>query len=346
VLYKIVVIVTLLGLFAHASDRPSWIDQPQLEDSQSLYYIGRANNVRKEAQAFREATTNAYKQAIQENFGIYTQIKTSTCETLTGSKILVHSQSKSGIIQITNFIQVRYHIELNSQGYVNLWVLFRYNKTAIMAEKIRIRHFTKIQPSINYIPAEIQCPKTSNKKSTVNTIEVTTRPSDWILGIKFGIGGSSIDRSTTMSELNIDFTTKLLWQFNLQIGITGRIGKGGKKFNTDTFENSLTGLEVYAGLLFKLSKLVSLVPKIGIANYTYSHNTQVTNSYGIAKQYKKQRYSLMQPFVGGDLSFNASLSNKYNLGWTVNIGAKKYRDTDLFKGSVNVSANIGIRFGL
>jgi len=123
---------------AHSASHPSWVDHHPTADAEYKYYVGRASSVPGEAEAFRLATLQAREQAIAENFGLQTQVKTENYESTQGQTSSRQSQELSKLVRIQDFEQMNLFKQERPNGGVDLWLLFRYSLRSIQAEQKRI----------------------------------------------------------------------------------------------------------------------------------------------------------------------------------------------------------------
>lgn len=128
---------------ASAEDQPAWVNRLPAEDSEYRYYIGRSMDASSEDLAFNQATINAREQAITQNFGLYVQIKTETYQNTTDSISTQNSEAISQQVQLQEFEQVDFFKKISEEKKLNLWMLFRYRKSAIQAEKNRLKGLSK-----------------------------------------------------------------------------------------------------------------------------------------------------------------------------------------------------------
>lgn len=128
---------------ASAEDQPAWVNRLPAEDSEYRYYIGRSMDAPSEDLAFNQATINAREQAITQNFGLYVQIKTETYQNTTDSISTQNSEAISQQVQLQEFEQVDFYKKNSEDKKLNVWMLFRYRKSAIQAEKNRLKSLSK-----------------------------------------------------------------------------------------------------------------------------------------------------------------------------------------------------------
>ncbi len=134
-LVRILIFVILFPNLCYA--KPNWVSAPPPSDSVYKFYVGRSSEAPTEEIAYKEATQDAYDQAIRENFGVSTRIDTETFESgkeLTWTKRM---QGHSNIVQIKRFEKTEEYKE-EAEGKHFLWVLFRYPKSEIDVEQHRL----------------------------------------------------------------------------------------------------------------------------------------------------------------------------------------------------------------
>jgi len=154
------------------SGKPSWIENLPKNDGTFNYYIGRSTGSISEAEAFTHATINAREQAITQNYGVYTQIRSENYQSVETSQSTQNFEAISQQVRLEEFEQVDFFQE-NQSERKNVWVLFKYKRSAIEFEKNRLKHlkqnnddYYKFMISGNLEGAKIN-----------GTIEVTSSPS-------------------------------------------------------------------------------------------------------------------------------------------------------------------------
>lgn len=168
---------------------------------------------------------------------------------------------------------------------------------------------------------------------------------DWTLGVDIGISGTPIDREAMLATLDVTISRHVFGVLGLQLGVTRKLGRGGSHLTRGEYENVFNGFEAYLGAPIRLSQTIELSPKVGLSNYTYKKQTQVSTSYRLPPNVSFQEHILNQHFVGGDLALRGALTDNEKLEVAFKLDARKYSDTDLFKGSLNWAIGIGIRYG-
>lgn len=101
------------------------------------YYVGRAIIKDGEIEAFERATKDAYRQAIKENFGVYANYQSDFYGGLKSKSLVIRNREHSRNVFIRDFEQVRADTK-EKNDHVYLYILFRYSKAAIRAEKKRL----------------------------------------------------------------------------------------------------------------------------------------------------------------------------------------------------------------
>jgi len=117
--------------------KPSWLERLPKEDGPYSYYIGRSSESLTEAEAFTYATINAREQAIAQNFGVYTQIRSENYQSMKDVQSTQNSEAISQQVRLEEFEQVDFFKNQNGDK-INVWVLFKYKKSAINMEKQRL----------------------------------------------------------------------------------------------------------------------------------------------------------------------------------------------------------------
>lgn len=137
--YLALIFLICLFLFPRSAyPGPSWLKSAPREDGKFKYYVGRASHAPDEATGFKEATRDAFEQAIRENFGFYTQVNSQTYTTESDFAVTKRIHDLSRQVHIEGFEQADSFTEEVS-GRFNIWILFQYQKTAIEKEKLRLR---------------------------------------------------------------------------------------------------------------------------------------------------------------------------------------------------------------
>lgn len=119
-------------------ERPRWVDFFQAEDSENLYYIGRASEVKNEVEGFFQCFQDAKRQAVFE-FGVQTQIRTETIRRLKETDLLNHrAEEESELIELKEFRLKDSYVEKGKGDFKNIWTLYQYPKVEKEKEKARI----------------------------------------------------------------------------------------------------------------------------------------------------------------------------------------------------------------
>lgn len=134
---RLLLFMATLSTLAVASERPSWVDRFPLEDSSDKYYIGRATSVPSDSDAVFQATTEARKQAIGENFGVYVNFQSQSYRSMDALSATQSAQELSGQVRLEGFTQRDIYFE-KTDGKVNAWLKFSYPKIEILKEKVRL----------------------------------------------------------------------------------------------------------------------------------------------------------------------------------------------------------------
>jgi len=119
-----------------ASD-PEWIKNPPKENSTNKYYVGRGEGA-SEAKAFSEAYRNGYESAIRDNFGFRAAIQTEAQTTATDESIDKRVRETVEEVEVHGFEVEEQYVHEGPNDRASAWILFRYSKISIAAEKARI----------------------------------------------------------------------------------------------------------------------------------------------------------------------------------------------------------------
>ncbi len=138
----LIVLLLISTAPSRAEDRPTWTDQGSSSDGSHKYYVGRAVSAPSDSEGVFQATVNARKQAISENFGTWVKIESESFRSsdLSGSHTSLGQSSEevSDEVRLIEFEQVGLHFE-RKNGRVDAWVRFRYPRDEIDTEKARLR---------------------------------------------------------------------------------------------------------------------------------------------------------------------------------------------------------------
>ncbi|NBW99011.1 PEGA domain-containing protein [bacterium] len=118
--------------------RPPWVDYFPAEDTENLYYIGRASEVKNEVEGFFQCFQDAKRQAVFE-FGVQTQIRTESLRRLKGDDLhKTRLEEESELIELKEFRLKDSFVEQSEDGLKNIWTLYQYPKREKELEKKRI----------------------------------------------------------------------------------------------------------------------------------------------------------------------------------------------------------------
>lgn len=159
-------LLTLRNAWAQS---PEWVTEIKREDHTFRYYLGRASNAANEAEAFNQATRDAYEQAIAENFGIRTRVDTESYESGSELSLTRRANALSKEVELHDFEQMQSQVEEKSEKY-SAWVLYRYPKVAIELEKFRLEKIKNEEKQIVFQEAG------SHLDSSKGVLEVITSP--------------------------------------------------------------------------------------------------------------------------------------------------------------------------
>jgi len=146
-LISIAVLLLPMGVSAQG---PPWVESPPREDAKYFYYLGRSGVSVDDKQAIDRATEDAVTTAIREHFGVGTEITHDVYETEHNLHVDRRARSDSPRVLIRGFEIKETEIARlpdGSGGKVQAWVLFRYAKAAISAEKSRLASLPATAPS-------------------------------------------------------------------------------------------------------------------------------------------------------------------------------------------------------
>lgn len=175
--FRLVVLLWLSSSAVFAvtgTPRPSWLAHPVVEDAEYKYYIGRASSAPTDAQAWSVATRDAYDTAIRENFGVQARVQSDDYQVSnnTSSEITITNRvsEHSAQVEIHEFEQADSFEDNLDNGNINLWVLFRYRKSAIEKEKKRL----SINPKPESVPEFSEAGNDSDRGKGV--VEIVSHP--------------------------------------------------------------------------------------------------------------------------------------------------------------------------
>jgi hypothetical protein len=139
----------LLALSASAADRPEWVDRGgKAEDGVYRYYVGRSV-APTESESIADARSDAQTQIVRENFGSETQIELRSLENSRTSSTTKSMDETFPKVRFDGFEQQETFFERNAQG-VEAWVLFRFPKTTIAKEKLRLAKLQPLAPEADW----------------------------------------------------------------------------------------------------------------------------------------------------------------------------------------------------
>ncbi len=142
-----------LGLVSGlAQARPGWAGSVPRPDAQYRYYLGVASQALTESRALQLATANAYRQAIRENFGSFVQIGGQTYATATALSSVTRIAEQARGVQVEGFEQLKRAVLVSRRSdpwRYDAWVLFRYSRAAIAAERRRLRAVPDREPAFS-----------------------------------------------------------------------------------------------------------------------------------------------------------------------------------------------------
>lgn len=166
---------------ALAKSAPEWVTSFPKETSEYKFYVGRGS-AKDETDAFDAATRNAYEQALKMNFGVAMQMNAETYQTETEARLTERFVEESALVRFNDFEQIDQFTEKKG-GKITVWVLYRFSKDAIKAEKKRLAEIPKqAKKELSVVG--------SSRDSAKGTLEIETKPVDgadvYIDGERFG----------------------------------------------------------------------------------------------------------------------------------------------------------------
>jgi hypothetical protein len=108
------------------------------EDKSYRYYVGRAIIKSDEIQATDAATSDAYRRAIKENFGVYTNYQSDYYNSLDDNTLLIRNRERTQSAFLKDFTEVKRKV-VHTSDRQYLYILFRYSKKEIAKEEVRLR---------------------------------------------------------------------------------------------------------------------------------------------------------------------------------------------------------------
>jgi len=229
--------LTLLFIcqFSFAENKPSWVDHFPAETSEYRFYIGRSMDAISEEMGFTLATINAREQAISQNFGVFTKIKTETFQNSDNAFSTQNYQAISQQVQLLDFEQIDFY-KTYIGDKLNIWVLFKYKKGSIKVEKDRIAKLKNDQFEKFSL---LQSGNEENAKNS-GTLEVTSEPS----GAPVRIDGLS-----KIGDLELRTPLKLMGLFSA--------GKHTIEIDHPNYIPTLEDINLLPGLTTKISKILT-----------------------------------------------------------------------------------------
>jgi hypothetical protein len=139
----------LLAFSAFAADRPEWVDRGgKAEDGVYRYYVGRSVSPT-ESESISDARSDAQAQIVRENFGSETQIELRSLENSRTSSTTKSTDETFPKVRFDGFEQQETFFERSARG-VEAWVLFRFPKTTIAREKLRLAKLQPLAPEADW----------------------------------------------------------------------------------------------------------------------------------------------------------------------------------------------------
>lgn len=165
----IFIIIQVGTLAAFAGNAPNWANRRPASDNSYKYYVGKSSNCLSEHDAYKEVQSDAYEQALRENFGTTTQYKGEVYSTLKATNAIQQVDEETQHVHITDFEIVDSSIEACKNDGVNLKALYKYKLSAIQTEKNRL---------VASLPSSEPVMSVIGSQTDVNngTVELITKP--------------------------------------------------------------------------------------------------------------------------------------------------------------------------
>jgi len=165
-----ILIIILAGTIAASADNePSWRSRRPASDSMYKYYVGKSANCLSERDAYREAESDAYEQALRENFGTTTKFQGEVYSTLKNTTSIKQVDEESQQVHIAGFEIVDSSIDPCKNEGVNLKALYKYEISAIKAERERLAaSLPSAEPVMSVIGSQLDVNN--------GTLEIITKP--------------------------------------------------------------------------------------------------------------------------------------------------------------------------
>ena len=152
-----------------ADEKPEWISRFAREDATYRYYQGTASNAPDISRALNDAYCDVLERSVKENFGFKVRAEKQSYETLNQSSATKRIDEITRNHEINDFEEVERYVEGTSDK-VNAWVLYRYKKSAIAAEKLRLIKVKDAERAVVFAEAG------NAADSAKGVLEVVTEP--------------------------------------------------------------------------------------------------------------------------------------------------------------------------
>jgi hypothetical protein len=160
---------------AWGDSRPAWTESAASSDSTYKVYVGRAVDAPSDSEAVFQATVNARKQAISENFGTWVQIESNAyrASDAGGSRTSLGQSSTeiSSEVRLIEFEQTALHFEREDKK-VNAWVRFKYPRSEIERERTRLKRLDTGDSA----PSRLMKFSTGETGAAGGVLEIHSRP--------------------------------------------------------------------------------------------------------------------------------------------------------------------------
>lgn len=161
-------VVLLISSRCLADAAPSWALNPPKDTTSAKFYVGASSGAGSYAEAIELASKSALEQAIKQNFGVEAQVSNQSYETTTAASVTTSVSEVSRQVHIQGF-ETQDTVARHEKGGWSAWILFRYDRSQIEAEKRRLK---SIAPS----DALVRFNEISGRASVAGRLEVTTEP--------------------------------------------------------------------------------------------------------------------------------------------------------------------------
>lgn len=193
---KIIVVFLFFSHFASA-ENPSWVLNKPKNDSVYKYYVGRSSIAGSQSDSFREATRDAFEQAIRENFGFSASISSESFESLEKTSLTRRIKELSQRTQLHDFELIDSFSNNKDKGWES-WVLYKYPLAEIIKEKQR-------QANLKNEPEPVFSTQGNDADINQGAIEIVTDPARATVLIDNEASGRTPIRITGQFEIGEHF---------------------------------------------------------------------------------------------------------------------------------------------